>query len=58
MRPLPFDVAILRSEQSGRATREALQPYVDRDGEAAEHIRRIEQATKPSRVGPLFMISG
>jgi hypothetical protein len=35
--------------------REALQGYVKRIGELAEHVPGNEQATKQSLVGPLFM---
>ena len=38
--------------------REALQAYVKRVGELAEHVRGNEQATKQSLVGPLFTILG
>jgi hypothetical protein len=38
--------------------REALQAYVKRVGELADHVRGNDQATKPSAVGPLFMILG
>ena len=38
--------------------REALQAYVERVGELAEHVRGNEQATKQSLVGPLFTILG
>jgi predicted type IV restriction endonuclease len=38
--------------------REALQAYVQRVGELAEHVRGNEQATKQSLVGPLFIILG
>jgi hypothetical protein len=36
--------------------REALQAYVKRVGELAEHVRGNEQATKQGLVGPLFTI--
>jgi hypothetical protein len=55
---LPTDVAIGRSKRWGRAMREALQAYVKRVGELAEHVRGNEPATKPSPVGPLFTIPG
>jgi predicted type IV restriction endonuclease len=38
--------------------REALQAYVKRVGELAEHVRGNEQATKQSLVGPLFTTLG
>jgi hypothetical protein len=38
--------------------REALQEYVKRVGELAEHVRGNEQSTKQSLVGPLFTILG
>ncbi len=38
--------------------REALQAYVKRVGELAEHVRGNEQATEQSLVGPLFTILG
>jgi hypothetical protein len=38
--------------------REALQAFVKRVGELAEHVRGNEQATKQSLVGPLFTILG
>ncbi len=38
--------------------REALQAYVKRVGERAEHVRGNEQAIRPSLVGPLFTILG
>ena len=38
--------------------REALQAYVKRVGELAEHVRGNEPATKQSLVGPLFTILG
>jgi hypothetical protein len=38
--------------------REALQAYVQRVGELAEHVRGNEQATKQSMVGPLFTFLG
>lgn len=38
--------------------REALQAYVKRVGELAEHVRCNEQVTKQSLVGPLFTILG
>ncbi len=38
--------------------REALQAYVKRVGELAEHVRGNEQATKQSLIGPLFTTLG
>ncbi len=38
--------------------REALQAYVQRVGDLAEHVRGNEQATRQSLVGPLFTIPG
>ena len=38
--------------------REALQAYVKRVGELAEHVRGNEQATKQSLAGSLFTIQG
>ena len=38
--------------------REALQRYVKRVQELAEHVRGNEQATKQSLVGPLFTLLG
>jgi hypothetical protein len=38
--------------------REALQAYVKRVGELAEHVRGNEQATKQSLIGPLLTIEG
>ena len=38
--------------------REALQQYVKRVQELAEHVRGNEQATKQSLVGPLFTLLG
>ena len=45
-------------ERWGGAMREALQAYVKRIGELAEHVRGNEQATKQSLVGPLFTTLG
>jgi hypothetical protein len=58
MPSLSIDVAIGRWKRWSRAMREALQAYVKRVGELAEHVRENEQATKPRRVGPLFTILG
>ncbi len=58
MRLVPIDVEVGRPERWSRAIREALQAYVKRVGELAEHVRGNEQATKQSLVGPLFTILG
>jgi hypothetical protein len=58
MPPLPVDVAIGRWKRRGRAMRTALETYVKRVGELAEHVRGNEPATKRSPAGPRFTILG
>ncbi len=38
--------------------RDALQAYVKRVQDLAEHVRGTEQATKQSLIGPLFTLVG
>jgi hypothetical protein len=49
---------IIIARRGNRAMRDALQAYVKRLQDLAEHARGNEQATKQSLIGPLFNLLG